>query len=163
MQVPTFDVQTQAGGPLWTLHQWCLYWEARRAAASRELPPSAAANGGAAAAEAAGGSTQQGGGGPLLARRPTEDEADSAAVKRKRSAEEEAAQQQLKGISAESRRRLLEVAALPLTGTALDVRCGWLGWTVLLCEREEGCRQAAAVWGWGLVGLFRALSCTSVV
>lgn len=101
----------------------CLYWDARRAA-SREPPPAGAAIGGLASG-ALTGSQQQ----PGSARRPApaEDEADSAAVKRKRSAEEEAAAQKLKGISADSRKRLLEVAALPLAGTPLDVSvcCGW--------------------------------------
>ncbi len=48
-------------------------------------------------------------------------------MKRKRTAEEEAAVQHLKGISAESKKRLLEVSALSLTGTALEVG-GEGGW-----------------------------------
>ena len=108
--------------------QWCLYWDARRAA-SRELPPALAAPaGGAAAAGLASGaptgSLQQPGTARAGRPAPAEDEADSAAVKRKRSAEEEAAAQHLKGISAESKKRLLEVAALPLAGTALEASAG---------------------------------------
>ena len=45
-------------------------------------------------------------------------------MKRKRTAEEEAAAQHLKGISAESKKRLLEVSALSLTGTALEASRG---------------------------------------
>lgn len=79
-----------------------------------------------------------------------EDEADSAAVKRKRSAEEEEAARQLKGISSESKKRLLEVAALPLAGTPLEV--GWAGsagvWTVRAarcwhCWSSCGCADEA--------------------
>ena len=94
--------------PRWTLHQWCLYWEARRST-----------GGGASAAPA-----QQMLLPPAAMAAPAEDEADSSAVMRKRSVEEEAAAQQLKGISADSKRRLLEVAALPLAGTPLEV-CVW--------------------------------------
>lgn len=106
--------------------QWCLYWEARRPA-SREPPPILAAAGGGAgagglASGAPTGSLQQPG--TARAGRPAEDEADSAAVKRKRTAEEEAAAQHLKGISAESKKRLLEVSALSLTGTALEASRG---------------------------------------
>jgi hypothetical protein len=105
LQVHTLDVQTQKEGPRWTLHQWCLYWEARRST-----------GGGASAAPA-----QQMLLPPAAMAAPAEDEADSSAVMRKRSVEEEAAAQQLKGISADSKRRLLEVAALPLAGTPLEV------------------------------------------
>ena len=108
LQVHTLDVQTQKEGPRWTLHQWCLYWEARRST-----------GGGASAAPA-----QQMLLPPAAMAAPAEDEADSSAVMRKRSVEEEAAAQQLKGISADSKRRLLEVAALPLAGTPLEV-CVW--------------------------------------
>ncbi|PRW57186.1 lysine-specific demethylase 2A isoform X1 [Chlorella sorokiniana] len=123
-EVHTMDVQTQGEGPRWTLHQWCLYWEARRAA-SREPPPALAAAGGAAgagglASGALTGSQQQPGTARAGRPAPAEDEADSAAVKRKRTAEEEAAAQHMKGISAESKKRVLEVSALSLTGTALE-------------------------------------------
>lgn len=108
--------------------QWCLYWDARRAA-SREPPPALAAAGGAAgagglASGAPTGSLQQPGTARAGRPAPAEDEADSAAVKRKRTAEEEAAAQHLKGISAESKKRVLEVSALSLTGTALEVGGG---------------------------------------
>lgn len=121
----TVDVQTQGEGPRWTLHQWTLYWDARRSGAR---DPAAPAPGAAAAAAATGAASAQAAATPRRAA-PAEDEADSAAVRRKRSAEEEAAAQQLKGISAESKKRLLEVAALPLAGTALEVRA-WGGWAV---------------------------------
>ena len=112
LQVATQDVQTQGQGPVLTLHQWCQYWEARRAA-SRE-PLSATAAAGASSQQRAAAAPQR----PV---QPAEDEADSAAVRHKRSAEEQAAAQQLKGISAELKKRVLEVAALPLTGTPLEV------------------------------------------
>ncbi len=117
----TTDVQTQGEGPRWTLHQWSLYWDARRSA-SRDPAAHAPGAGGAAVTNGgAGDASAQAAATPRRAA-PAEDEADSAAVRRKRSAEEEAAAQQLKGISAESKKRLLEVAALPLAGTPLEVR-----------------------------------------
>jgi hypothetical protein len=127
-------VQSQGEGPRWTLHQWNLYWEARRAASREPAPGPASA---AATAPVAGGSAALGSSAPP--RRPADDEADSSAVRRKRSAEEEAAAQQLKGISAESRRRLLEVAALPLAGTPLEVG----GWGE--APAPQGCCQG---WPW---------------
>ena len=101
----------------------CLYWDARRAA-SREpataLAAAPPAGAGGLASGAPTGSLQQPGSARPPA--PAAGEADSAAVMRKRSAEEEAAAQRLKGISAESKKRLLEVAALPLAGTPLEAR-----------------------------------------
>ncbi|KAL4437527.1 hypothetical protein ABPG77_003516 [Micractinium sp. CCAP 211/92] len=118
-EVHTTDVQTQGEGPRWTLHQWSQYWDARRSASRDPAAHAPGAGGGAATNGGAGDASAQAAATPRRAA-PAEDEADSAAVRRKRSAEEEAAAQQLKGISAESKKRLLEVAALPLAGTPLE-------------------------------------------
>lgn len=127
------DVQTQGEGPHWTLHQWTLYWDARRSATRDPAAHALGAAPGTAANAGAGDASAQAAATPRRAA-PAEDEADSAAVRRKRSAEEEAAAQQLKGISAESKKRLLEVA-LPLAGTALEVRPGCHG---MPAGRERG-------------------------
>ena len=140
-EVQTVDTQSQGDGPRWTLHQWSLYWDARRALskdaggpvitpraavgrASAAAGPDTAAHGGAPAA-AAGAAAAAPAAAAAAAAGVAEDEADSAAVTRRRPSEEQAAAALgLKGISSESRRRLLEVAALPLVGTPLEGEVG---------------------------------------
>ncbi|GAB4819180.1 hypothetical protein N2152v2_006226 [Parachlorella kessleri] len=99
-EVRTYDAASQVEGPHWTLHQWGLYWEARRPLNKDAfiMPP------------------------PRLAPRlpPVEDEADSAAVTRRRTADSDITGQALKGITYECKKRLLEVQQLSVAGTPLE-------------------------------------------
>eukprot|EP00887_Chlorella_sp_A99_P002115 scaffold21.g2115.t1 len=129
-EVATLDTQSQGDGPRWTLHQWSLYWDARRALGKdagaggtpRSLAPAPADPncGGAAGAHAAHAP-------PFSSTLPAvaEDEADSAAVTQRRPTDDaSAAPLPLKGIKPDARRRLLEVPALPLLGGALEAEVG---------------------------------------
>lgn len=176
LQVRTFDCGAQVEGPHWTLHQWALYWEARR--------PLNKVRGSARRSGGPGGCVV-----PTWCRmavpawllqrltccallllpqevfvmpqpprhaQPAEDEADSAAVTRKRTAaDSDITGQALKGITFDCKKRLLAVPQLAVAGTPLEVRGKGVlrgGSALTQLEWEQGLVLENRVVNWSFTG-----------